>query len=324
LRLLTDYQVGELENCERIEIFVLAFEYNFNRPKFYENTSWSLNATTFQSFDPSREGPRNIFIDRNDTVYVPVPQKSEILVFRHTKTNHTEIINVLQLHDQATIFVTLNGNVYYQSTTDKHIYHRPKDLTSDILSTTKITHVCFGLFIDSNNTLYCSIHDTHQILATSLNATDTNIETIAGTGSANSSVYGLYFPHGIFVNTNFDVYVADSDNNRVQRFKRGQKSGTTVAGNGIPQNLTLRIPKDVILDGDDNLFIADYMNHQIIRVGSKEYQCIVGYTGTSGNSAYQLSHPHSMHFDSYGNIYVADFVNKRIQKFALISKSHGK
>jgi sugar lactone lactonase YvrE len=147
---------------------------------------------------------------------------------------------------------------------------------------------------------------------------------VAGTGSAGSSSNELDFPYGIFVNTNFDLYVADTGNKRIQRFQSGEKNGTTVAGQGIPQNLQLNHPTNVVLDSDGYLFIADNGNHRIIRSGFDQFECIIGCTGQSGAASNELNQPYAIRFDSYGNLYVSDEQNDRIQKFTIVTDFCGK
>ena len=128
-------------------------------------------------------------------------------------------------------------------------------------------------------------------------------------------------PWGIFVDTNFDLYVADAINHRIQRFSRGEANGTTVAGQGIPNGLLLRFPTDVILDGNNQIYIADNQHNRIVRVRSTDYECLVGCSGSPGPRADQLASPYSLRFDSDGNLFVADEWNHRIQKFFLESNS---
>jgi hypothetical protein len=45
--------------------------------------------------------------------------------------------------------------------------------------------------------------------------------------------------------------------------------------------------------------------------------CVIGCNGTSGAAATQLNGPRDLKFDRYGNIYVTDQGNNRIQKFAI-------
>ena len=179
------------------------------------------------------------------------------------------------------------------------------------------------MFIDLNDNLYCSLYDQHRVTLVSLNSSTGNAVTMAGTGVFGSSSGQLTNPWGIFVDTNFDLCVADTGNHRIQRFRSGQMNGTTVAGLGTPSNLTLNNPTDVILDGNGYMYIADNDHHRVVRVGSADYRCIAGCGGISGSDSSQLHKPYSLRFDNLGNIYVADEDNHRIQKFMLSTNSCG-
>ena len=174
---------------------------------------------------------------------------------------------------------------------------------------------CYGLFVDINDVIYCSLTDHHQVIKLSQN-TNPGVPTIvAGNGSAGSTSDLLDSPRGIFVNINFDLYVADCNNNRIQLFPTGQLNGTTVA-----ENIALDCPTSVILDGDDNLFIVDSNNHRILASNGSNFRCIAGCSHTNGSSSTELNYPQSIAFDSYGNIYVTDRDNDRVQKFILQTK----
>ena len=134
----------------------------------------------------------------------------------------------------------------------------------------------------------------------------------------------LNSPYGIFVDIDLSLSVADFNNNRVQLFRPGQVNATTVAGNGAPGTVTLSNPIAVILDADGYSIIADFGHHRIVRSGPNGFRCIAGCTGTNGTAANQLYQPRALSFDSYGNLYVADFVNNRIQKFSLARNACGK
>ncbi|PXF55874.1 MAG: hypothetical protein C4B58_14490 [Deltaproteobacteria bacterium] len=77
------------------------------------------------------------------------------------------------------------------------------------------------------------------------------------------------------VDASGNLYIADSDNHRIRKVDtRGII--TTVAGNGTDgysgdegpaAQAELRKPLDVALDASDNLYIADYGNHRIRKVG---------------------------------------------------------
>ena len=80
----------------------------------------------------------------------------------------------------------------------------------------------------------------------------------------------LYYPNGIFVDSNFDLYVADGFNNRIQLFRQDEVNGITVAGNGsINITITLYYPSGIVLDADGYIFITDLSNHRIVGSGCK-------------------------------------------------------
>ena len=186
-----------------------------------------------------------------------------------------------------------------------------------------ITNYCRGLFISVNNTLYCSLTEMHQVIAKSLSDPTNTFTIVAGTGCVGSATTMLNSPGGIFVDSNDTLYVADSGNDRIQRFSSGQTNATIIAGNGATSTITLLSPMDVVLDSDGYLFIADTNNYRIIGSGTDGFRCVAGCSGLSGSASNQLMNPRSLSFDSYGNIWVADFNNSRIQKFILNNNSCG-
>jgi hypothetical protein len=183
---------------------------------------------------------------------------------------------------------------------------------------------CFGLFVDINNTLYCSLYDLHQVVTKSLNSDSNITRTVAGAGTAGSTSNMLNGPEGIFVDINLDLYVADYNNNRIQLFHSGQLNATTVAGNkSSSPTITLNNPSGTVLDANGYLFIVDNGNNRIIGSGPNGFRCLVGCTGL-GSASNQLGAPHILSFDSYGNMFVTDTGNSRIQKFILSTNSCGK
>ena len=94
-----------------------------------------------------------------------------------------------------------------------------------------------------------------------------------------------------------------------------QRNGITAAGYGsVKLTIELDRPTGVILDGDQHLFIADQANHRIIGSDENGFRCIFGCSGRKGSRNDKLSSPHTMSFDSYGNIYVTDKGNDRVEK----------
>jgi hypothetical protein len=219
------------------------------------------------------------------------------------------------------VFVSINGDIYVDTGRLLTVEKWTLNATSGVTMMNENGR-CYGLFVDINSTIYCSMQSFHMVIKKSINS---GINTaVAGNGTSGSASNMLDGPNGIFVDTNFNLYVADSRNDRIQRFANGQMNGTTVAGNGESGAITLSGPQGVTLDADGYLFIIDAHNNRIIGLGPNGFRCIVGCSNSVGSTASTLDSPGFFAFDSYGNIFVTDTMNNRIQKFILANNSCGK
>jgi hypothetical protein len=169
-------------------------------------------------------------------------------------------INATANSQPYSVFVTITNNIYIDDNPNIDIWTLN---TTGNVSSLYAGGKCYDLFIDSNNSLYCSLSDSNQVIKRSLNSSDYQTIIVAGTSCSGYLFDMLYNPRGIFVDINFNLYVADYGNHRIQLFQSGQLNGTTVAGKEAPGTITLRNPTDVVLDADGYLFIVDSGNHRI-------------------------------------------------------------
>ena len=282
-----------------------------NQPKLIRNACWNSNAMTVVNNATLASPPRNLFVTRNNTWYTVTDGYTTIR--SGTDGNVSSIANA---SGGYSIFVAGDDNVYTYDTSNSQVNRLSVGMT--ISQPVMYTSVpCRDLFVDTNNTLFCSLFDMHLVVSKSLNDPTNTLKVVAGTGCPVSTPDALYYPSGIFVSSNFTLYVADSSNNRVQRFISGQMIATTVAGNGASGTISLSNPTDIVLDVDGYLFIVDQNNHRIVGSGPDGFRCVIGCISGAGSASNQLLYPQSMGFDSYGNIWVADTNNRRIQKFLL-------
>ena len=207
--------------------------------------------------------------------------------------------------------MTTNGDIYVDNGKNNRVDKWIAENNSWI-SVMTVPSQCYGLFVDIYHDFYCSMATQNKVDKKWSNGT---ITIVAGTGSAGLSADKLSGPCGVFVDTNQDLYVADFSNNRIQLFRLNQRNGVTVAGQGsVTATIDLVQPTGIALDGDRYLFIVDHGKHRLI--GSNEYgfHCIFGCSASLGPTNDKLNLPASMSFDSYGNIYITDQYNNRIQK----------
>jgi hypothetical protein len=261
-----------------------------------------------------------IFIDFDNTIYVASHSKSEIVIWTGEDITPTQI-KTANLSEYRSLFVTVNEDIYFENGNEKGRIDKWPKASNESFFVTRFLGHCFDLFIDVNNDLYCSIAMESRIDKVSLDSENNTAITVAGTGYPGSAANELSKPLGIFVDIHFNLYVADEENNRILLFRPEQTMGVVVAGLGIPTSLILNRPTDVILDADDFLYVADNENHRIIRLKDNQYQCIIGCTNQNGSAADELYKPYAIQFDSYGNLYVVDEFNHRIQKFSLAINS---
>ncbi|CAF1452068.1 unnamed protein product [Adineta steineri] len=227
--------------------------------------------------------------------------------------------------DAYSIFVTENGDIFIDNDIENgHRVERWLSKEDKFEIVMNVSASCYGLFVDINDTLYCSLQHHSKIVKTWLNDKSMIITVVVGESSPSDPSNKITFPCGIFVDDNFDLYVADSGNNRIQLFQLGDSTGKTVAGETSSNPTTaLDCPTGIVLDANKYLFIADLMNNRIVGSGPYGFRCLIGCNG-QGSESHQLSAPWSLAFDSYGNIFVTDRNNHRIQKFFYIENSCGK
>ena len=161
-------------------------------------------------------------------------------------------------------------------------------------------------------------------------ATDGVISTVAGNGTAGAGGDGgaataaeLNGPWGVAVDSSGAVYVADTANNKVRKIDLAGNihtvAGTGAAGSsgdgGAATAALLNQPKGVLVDGDGNLYIADWGNSCVREVSpAGTITTVAGKCGTSGwntgdgQSATEakLMNPIALALDSAGNLIVAD------------------
>ena len=258
-------------------------------------TVWSSNATTVAGSAAATAGSgssslntnQGIQIVGNNTLYIADKTNHRVVVIQPNSTNATAVLGTGSAAAGA------------------HQFNQPTDV-----------------FVTSTS-IY--VLDTGNYRVQMWPRNGSNSSTVAGiTGSAGTSAslttFGLSY--GIFLDNYAYLYVSDTANDRILRFPPNSTSGTSavvVAGTGTggAGASQLNGPYRIFVDDDQNIYIADTLNHRIQMwvYGACSGVTVAG-TGTSGTTDSQLSSPTSVIIDANQYMYVADQSNNRIQRWA--------
>ncbi|CAF4243577.1 unnamed protein product, partial [Adineta steineri] len=295
-------------------VLFLIIGVSYNLPTFSPCALWDTTGTVFADQNTIGYNFVGIFVDINNIVYFADASNNRVLVW--SGSNGTLLRTITgSLKKPMSLFATMNGDIYVDNGKAYNEIDKWSWNTVNESIAMSVLDVCFGIFVDLNNTIYCSVQYDDVVIKQSLNDSGNSYSIAAGNEISGNGPDQLDEPQGIFVDVNFNLYVADLNNDRIQKFEPGSTSGTTVSTGSI----ILNVPTDVVLDANGYLFIVDSKGNRIIGSGPDGYRCILGCPNSNGTILYQFNKPQSLSFDSYGNIYVTDRDNYRIQKFQLAS-----
>lgn len=122
-------------------------------------------------------------------------------------------------------------------------------------------------------------------------------------------------PKDIFIDNNATIYIADTSNNRVQKFKIDSATSTIIGETGSIQ-YALTLPQGVALDESDNVYIADTSNNRVV-IFNKDglVTAIIDKAYKQGDQNYAFKTPKGVFIAPDGKIYITDSGNNRVQIF---------
>jgi len=192
------------------------------------------------------------------------------------------------------------------------------------------THVAF----DSADNMYISESTSKQIRKVTANTGI--ISNYAGDGSCCSAYIGdggpatladLEDPAGLAFDGAGNLYIADEFNNRIRMVSATTGNISTVAGGGatvlanagdggLATSATLNDPRDVALDSQGNLFIADSQNGRVRKVTLSTGIITTiagngnpGQSGDGGPATAAEVFPYGLALDRASNLYISDGTN---------------
>ncbi|MDP2644743.1 MAG: SMP-30/gluconolactonase/LRE family protein [Desulfobacterales bacterium] len=183
----------------------------------------------------------------------------------------------------------------------------------------KLTHPQ-GVFVDAANNIYVADTDNSRIRKFTVGG---NISTVAGTGGGGYNGDGIAAtsaqvnkPEGVFKDSGGNIYVADTENNRIRKFTEGGNistfAGTGTAGytgdGGPAASAMMDHPEGVGVKSTGQVILADTLNLVLRQVAGGNISTLSATPGLGLNQAEEIS------MDPSGNVYIADSANHRIRK----------
>jgi sugar lactone lactonase YvrE len=145
---------------------------------------------------------------------------------------------------------------------------------------------------------------------------DTSVDGVDG---CDGDFYG---PYGLAVDSSFNVYVADSQNNRIQKFnsigssllaKWGEHCEVETSGVDACDG-DFNYPFGVAVDAAGNVFVSDKNNYRIQKFDSDGN--FLEKWGTYGSDPGEFGSAYGLEFDPWGYLFIADGSFDRVWKYA--------
>jgi peptidylamidoglycolate lyase len=178
-----------------------------------------------------------------------------------------------------------------------------------------------GLGLDSNNNIVV-FHRANRVWQEPMPKTKIRENTIITLDQQSGKIIknwggGLFImPHGLEIDKENNVWVTDVALHQIFKFNSDGELLLTLGEPEVSGNddRHFYLPTDLAVADDGSFYVSDgYGNSRIVKF-SKGGKYLFEW-GKFGDNHGEFNTPHGIDLDKYGNVYVADRENNRIQKF---------
>jgi len=243
-------------------------------------------------------------------------------------TTNPNISNISPTSGPKTTIVTINGNDFGTNNNAVKVYFNDVEAMVQTVTDTQIITVVPARAYTGLVKVF--INGTELIGPTfNYTITDIQVSTFAGDGIAGfldgQGTAAKFSKLGqIAIDANGTIYVADTGNHKIRKITpsgvvstlAGSTEGN-VDGQGV--NAKFNFPYGIVVDNQNNVYVADSENHKIRKITPNGVVSTVAGNGSDGFAEGQgvnarFDTPYGLAIDSQNNLYVTDSYNNRIRK----------
>jgi sugar lactone lactonase YvrE len=229
--------------------------------------------------------PTAIVVDESSNIYIGDDYNCRVMLWLNNSSSGVRVAGTGSCSNTASTFYLTAGlavdsqkTIYLSDQNNNRVMKWKQNATTGTLiagtgvigNGSQQFFYPYGIYLDElNSYLYIADSKNHRIQRYYLGVT-TNVTTVAGGNGPGSGNNQLDTPYGVCVSKKTGaIYIADTINNRVQRWSPGATSGVTIAGivgiNGIASTL-LNSPVFVALSPNETfLYVSDNGNNRVQR-----------------------------------------------------------